>query len=265
MQIGKKKKSKKKSASKVIVKKHKKNFWFRTLEDSNYVMLREMNNANIAIEKWQKQRILKSLIFIPVAVFLCLVMGDWKYFIGGLVLGVIFYVMQARQIKAVYNQFKFERHLQFSKFTRLLIPYLKQQKDGGNLYGIFNKILQRLDYETDRKLLMKLMQEMTDNPNNIKPFIEYAEKTSGTDMSVLFMSTVYDIKQGLTDLNVITELDKLASEELMAGVNAIIEYKCRKFIYFPTKIAMSSFIIVIGFAIAVLIQNLKEINFIGKF
>ncbi|HFD6742165.1 TPA: hypothetical protein ACF3Q8_003060, partial [Enterococcus faecium] len=155
----------------------------------------------------------------------------------------------------------FERHLQFSKFTRLLIPYLKQKKDGGNLYGVFAKIVKRLDYDTDKKLLMKLMQEMTDQPNDIRPFTEYAEQTSGTDMSVLFMSTVYDIRQGSADLDVIEELDRLASEELMAGIDSIIDYKSRRFVFFPTKIAMTSFILVVGFAVGVLFMNLKDINF----
>ncbi|HDI3019236.1 TPA: hypothetical protein PL519_003480 [Clostridium botulinum] len=265
MKIGAKKKIKGNNKSKSIVKTHKKNFWLRTLEDINYDMLREMNNSNVAISQWQKQRILKSLVLIPVTIGFYLFMNNWKYLIGGFAFTIVFYVIQAKKIKNIYNQFKFERHLQFSKFTRLLIPYLKQKKDGGNLYSVFNKIVKRLDYETDKRLLMKLMQEMTDYPNDIRPFVEYAEQTSGTDMSVLFMSTVFDIKQGLTDLDVIEELDRLASEELMAGVKSIIEFKCRKFAYFPTKIAMSSFIIVIGFAIAVLVFNLKDINFIRGF
>ena len=126
--------------------------------------------------------------------------------------------------------------------------------------AFFAKIVKRLDYETDKQLLMKLMQEMTDRPNDIAPFVEYAEQTSGTDMSVLFMQTVYDIRQGSVDLDVIEELDRLASEELMAGIDAIIDYKCRRFVFFPTKIAMTSFILVVGFAVGVLFLNLKDIH-----
>lgn len=245
-----------------VIKQENKSFWLKLLGESYYKKLREMNNSNISIIKWQKQRFLKSWIFIGVGLVMYLLLGkEWYYLAGGLATAIGFYVMQAKSINSTYNQFRFERHLQFSKFTRLLIPYLKQKKDGGNLYGVFAKIVKRLDYDTDKQLLMKLMQDMTDRPNDIQPFVEYAEQTSGTDMSVLFMQTVFDIRQGSADLDVIEELDRLASEELMAGIDSIIEFKSRKFVFYPTKIAMTSFILVVGFAVGVLFLNLKDINF----
>lgn len=245
-----------------VIKQENKSLWLKLLGENYYEKLREMNNSNISIIKWQKQRFAKSWIFVGVGLVMYLLLGkEWYYLAGGIATAIGFYVMQAKSINNVYNQFRFERHLQFSKFTRLLIPYLKQKKDGGNLYGVFAKIVKRLDYDTDKQLLMKLMQNMTDRPNDIHPFIEYAEQTSGTDMSVLFMQTVYDIRQGSADLDVIEELDRLASEELMAGIDSIIDFKSRKFVFYPTKIAMTSFILVVGFAVGVLFLNLKDINF----
>ncbi|MBO0481506.1 hypothetical protein [Candidatus Enterococcus courvalinii] len=245
-----------------VIKQENKSLWLKLLGENYYEKLREMNNSNISIIKWQKQRFAKSWIFVGVGLVMYLLLGkEWYYLAGGVATAIGFYVMQAKSINNVYNQFRFERHLQFSKFTRLLIPYLKQKKDGGNLYGVFAKIVKRLDYDTDKQLLMKLMQDMTDRPNDIQPFIEYAEQTSGTDMSVLFMQTVYDIRQGSADLDVIEELDRLASEELMAGIDSIIDFKSRKFVFYPTKIAMTSFILVVGFAVGVLFLNLKDINF----
>ncbi|MBE8746832.1 hypothetical protein HQ758_04740 [Enterococcus faecium] len=232
------------------------------LDENYYKKLREMNNSNVSIIKWQKQRFLKSWIFVGVGLVMYLLLGkEWYYLAGGIATAIGFYIIQAKSINNIYNQFRFERHLQFSKFTRLLIPYLKQKKDGGNLYGVFAKIVKRLDYDTDKQLLMKLMQDMTDRPNDIQPFVEYAEQTSGTDMSVLFMQTIYDIRQGSADLDVIEELDRLASEELMAGIDSIIDFKSRRFVFYPTKIAMTSFILVVGFAVGVLFLNLKDINF----
>lgn len=245
-----------------VIKQENKSLWLKLLGENYYEKLREMNNSNISIIKWQKQRFAKSWIFVGVGLVMYLLLGkEWYYLAGGVATAIGFYVMQAKSINNIYNQFRFERHLQFSKFTRLLIPYLKQKKDGGNLYGVFAKIVKRLDYDTDKQLLMKLMQDMTDRPNDIQPFIEYAEQTSGTDMSVLFMQTVYDIRQGSADLDVIEELDRLASEELMAGIDSIIDFKSRKFVFYPTKIAMTSFILVVGFAVGVLFLNLKDINF----
>lgn len=258
-----KKASKKKKTSSIVTKK-KQSIWIQMMGEKHYTMLREMNNSNIDIIRWQKKRVQKAMTLPPVGILMFLLLGrEWYYLAGGFIMGLVFYYMQAKSIQNIYNQFRFERHLQFSKFTRLLIPYLKTQKDGGNLYSVFAKIERRLDYDTDKQLLMKLMQDMTDQPNKIEPFIEYAEQSSGTDMSVLFMSTLFDIRQGSADLDVIEELDRLASEELMAGIDAIIEYKTRRFVYFPTKITMTSFILVVGFAIGVILMNIKDINFGG--
>lgn len=245
-----------------IIKQENKSIWLKMLDENYYKKLREMNNSNVSIIKWQKQRFLKSWIFVGVGLVMYLLLGkEWYYLAGGIATAIGFYIIQAKSINNIYNQFRFERHLQFSKFTRLLIPYLKQKKDGGNLYGVFAKIVKRLDYDTDKQLLMKLMQDMSDRPNDIQPFVEYAEQTSGTDMSVLFMQTIYDIRQGSADLDVIEELDRLASEELMAGIDSIIDFKSRRFVFYPTKIAMTSFILVVGFAVGVLFLNLKDINF----
>lgn len=219
-----------------IIKQENKSIWLKMLDENYYKKLREMNNSNVSIIKWQKQRFLKSWIFVGVGLVMYLLLGkEWYYLAGGIATAIGFYIIQAKSINNIYNQFRFERHLQFSKFTRLLIPYLKQKKDGGNLYGVFAKIVKRLDYDTDKQLLMKLMQDMTDRPNDIQPFVEYAEQTSGTDMSVLFMQTIYDIRQGSADLDVIEELDRLASEELMAGIDSIIDFKSRRFVFYPTK------------------------------
>jgi hypothetical protein len=140
---------------------------------------------------------------------------------------------------------------------------LKQKKDGGHLASVFSKIIRRLDDDKDKELLMQLSHKMSERPNDIEPFLEYAKESSGSDMSILFMSTLFDIKQGVTDLEVVAELDRLASEELMRGVNQIIEYKSRKFVFLPTKMTMSSFLLVMGFAAAVLVYHLQEINIAG--
>lgn len=168
--------------------------------------------------------------------------------------------MRYKKIRSNYSTWKFQRHLQFSKFTRLLIPYLKQSKGQVSLYSVFNKILPRLEDEQDRNSLYKLMSEMSSKPSDIQPFIDYANRSSGTDMSVLFMSTIFDFQQSTFDTSVIDELGKIASEELINGIDEIINFKLRRFVFFPTKIVMSCFVIVIGFAIAVLISNLSQIQ-----
>lgn len=237
-----------------------KKFYRSIAEKDLYPMLREMGNSQARIDQFQKKRI-KQTVLVAFVFFVCgLILSQWFY-IGVLVGSVIFYKNKHKSIRSKYTTWKFQRHLQFSKFTRLLIPYLKQSKGEVSLYSIFNKILQRTEDEQDRKSLYTLMSEMSSKPSDIEPFIAFANRSSGTDMSVLFMSTIFDFQQSTFDTSVIDELGKIASEELINGIDEIINFKLRRFVFFPTKIVMSSFIIVIGFAIAVLLANLSEMNF----
>ena len=252
--------SKKRKKKKVVVKKDKKHLMLRMVGETNYEMLKEMNNSDLSIIKWQQRRVKEASLLVVFGLFIYFMTGmKWYFLVGALVLSIVFYFNKSKSIRSMYSQFKFERHLQFSKFTRLLIPYLHSSREGVNLYTVFGKIVKRLDYDTDKKLLMKLMNSMTDRPNDIERFMSYAEQTSGTDMSILFMSTLYDIRQGSADLNVIGELDKLASEELMTGIDSIISFKTRRFSMFPTVITMTTFLLVIGFMIGAGILNFKAI------
>ncbi|MBT2604958.1 hypothetical protein J7E55_18345 [Bacillus sp. ISL-53] len=240
--------------------KKSKKFYRLIAEKDLYPMLQEIGNTLKNIDQFQKKRLLQSLVVLIIFMICGLFLSKWFY-MGSLIGSVLFFKMKYKKISSKYSTWKFQRHLQFSKFTRLLIPYLKQSKGQVSLYSIFNKILQRLEDEQDRNSLYKLMSEMSSKPSDIQPFIEFANRSSGTDMSVLFMSTIFDFQQSTFDTSVIDELGKIASEELISSIDEIINFKLRRFVFFPTKIVMSSFVIVLGFAIAVLIANLSNMKF----
>lgn len=239
------------------------NIWIKMLGEVKYNQLREMNNSDLFIIKWQKQRVIKTTFLLPIIYALYIISSDWKFLVGGSIAMLVFYFMEAKNITNSYVQYKFERHLEFSKFTRLLVPYLKKQEDNNNMWSIFNKLIDRLKYETDKKLLMSLMNDMVDRPHDIEPFETFARKMSNTDNSHLFMGTVFDIREGTADLAVIEELDRLASEELMDGINSIIEYKSKRFDMFPTKITMSLMIPMIGYFAGFILSTLKDLSFIS--
>lgn len=236
-----------------------KQFYRAVAEKDLYPMLLEMGNNQRNIDAFQKKRILQSLFLMVIFFFFSTLLSRWLY-IGMIVGAFLFYKIQYKNIRSKYRTWRFQRHLQFSQFTRLLIPYLKQSKGQVSLYSIFSKLMQRLDNEQDRSSLYRLMSEMSSKPNDIQPFIDFANRSSGTDMSVLFMSTIFDFQQSTFDTTVIDELGRISSEELINGIDEIITFKLKRFIFFPTKIVMSSFVIVLGFAIAVLIANLSTIN-----
>lgn len=241
----------------------KPSIWEKLAETKLYDRLTEMGDSKKAIDKFQRKRMFLSLIVMLVSgLIFGLLISPWLFLIGPIV-GFAIYKMQLRNVESFYRGWKFQRQLNFSKFTRLVIPYLKASGGATSLYTIFNKILQRTEDETDRRNLYQLMGEMGDKPQDIQPFLDYAERSSGTDMSHLFMSTIFDFQQSTFDVSVIDELGKMASEDMMNAVDEIITMKLKRFNMFPTKVVMSSFILVAGLAIGILLFNFKDLGFGG--
>ncbi|MGM0162865.1 hypothetical protein [Enterococcus sp. DIV1059_2] len=238
----------------------KPSFFVRLLPNDIVQQLREMHNSTRAISKWQKKNIQRIILLTG----LCLPLG---YFIDlrlapvGLVLGLILYRNQLQTVKRVYMQFRFERQMQFAKFARLLIPLLKQAESGINLYKIFSRVVPRLSYEVDQKLLMALMKDISDFPNSIKPYEDYAKAVSGSEMSILFMSTLYDLEQGAINLQVIDRLGQLASQEMMQGIDQIISLKVKRFQLLFTKMMTSIVVLIVGFALALFIYQIGQVGF----
>ena len=199
---------------------------------------------------------LLAAFVIPIALFFS------KWFLMAVpIVWFVFYKMQGKRVDSFYRAWKFERQLNFSKFTRLVIPYLKASGGTMALYTIFNKILNRTENEADKRSLYQLMGEMGDTPESIQPFIDYAERSSGTDMSHLFMTTIFDFQQSTFDTSVIDELGQMASEDMMESIDEIIAMKLKRFAMFPTKGVMSSFILVAGLAVGIMINNLSQLDF----
>ena len=239
----------------------KESIWEKIAEPRLYALLREMGDTDKAIDKFQRKRVVLSLFVGLVAggIFGILI-NQWLWLVG-LVLGFVIYKMQLKNVDRFYMGWKFQRQLNFSKFTRLVIPYLKASDGKASLYGTFNKILERTEDPADRQSLYQLMVEMADRPQDIEPFLDYAERASGTDMSHLFMSTIYDFQQSAFDTSVIDELGRMASEDMMNAVDEIIHMKLKRFMMFPTKVVMVSLVLVAGFAVSILVDNLKDLGF----
>lgn len=241
----------------------KPSIWEKIAEDKVYYQLRQMGDTTRAIDKWQKKRTITSLILaLFIGVGGAMFIHPWLM-LGGIGLGLFFYKSKAKNVDRFFKGWKFERQLNFSKFCRLVIPYLKAADGQVALYTILNKIALRTENEADKKNLYQLMSEMTNRPGELQPFLDFAERSSGTDMSYLFMSTLYDFQQSTFDTQVIDELGRIASEDMMKSIDEIIDYKLRRFIMFPTKIVMSSFILVIGLGLALLMYNIKGLDLSG--
>lgn len=235
--------------------------WEKMAERDLYYMLREMGNPDSAITTYQKNRVMISLVVIVLSVIVALYMGNLLIIGGGLGFGGLLYYMKMSSVRSMYGQWRFEREMAFSRFVRLLIPYLKQADGNVSLYTTFNKMLSRMDDPVDRESLYMLMGEMGDRPGDIVPFYDFAQRSSGSDMAYLIMSTIFDFQESTTDTTVIDELGQMASEQMMKSIDEIIAFKINRFGMFPTKVVMSSFILVVGLAVGIVLDSVSGMDF----
>lgn len=232
----------------------------KLLPNQIFEQLLEMNNSKEDIAAWNKRNIMFVFMFFMLfAIFA--IFTAWQVIFIGLLIGGLFFYNQMKAIKLTYQQFRFERQLEFAKFARLIIPLLKQYQQSINLRAIFEKIVPRLAYEVDRQMLQRLIVDMSYLPGSYEPFDNFAKQMSGTDGSYLFMSTLADLDQGSIDLLVIDRLGKMASEEMMQGIDQIVEFKIKGFSGTFGKMVGTIIILVFGFGISLVIYKIGEVGF----
>lgn len=236
----------------------KQTIWEKTAEEHLYEMLSAMGYSSERRDLFQRTRIVQSIIIFIVLIFLAILSENFFYVLA-FVVPIYYYRSRLKYVQRNYQIWRFNRQLNFNKFTRLLIPYLKQSEGKIALYSIFNKMLLRIINEVDRNSLYRLMSEMSSRPNDVTSFIDFANRSSGTDNSILFMSTIFDFQQSTFDIEVINELGRMSSEELLSNIDDIIHMKLKRFENFATKITMSSFILMIGYFIIIVIEIITMI------
>ena len=165
--------------------------WHKLAEKDLYKMLKELRYTDEMFIKYQKNRFTKSILFLVAGIILAFIQP--YLIIAGIVLALFQWTNEYKRVKRFYNNSLFQKQLTFSKFTRMLIPYLLQSN--ATLYNVFNKMLFRLEEGYVKSSLENLIIEMNDNPNSEEPFKKFALTASGTDQAVLFMTTLYDYQQ----------------------------------------------------------------------
>ncbi|WP_195961711.1 hypothetical protein [Enterococcus casseliflavus] len=241
------------------VSEPKRNGYLKLIPEKNLYELREMNNSMQDILMWEKRNVRRAVLFILVfGIFGVLI--DFRFAFLGIVFAILDGRNQFKKVSLVYQQFRFERQLQFFKFARLLIPLLKQTGDGVNLNAIFIRLVNRMPHDIDKNLLQKLITDMSYYSGNFYPFEVFANQMSGSENSVLFMQTLFDLDQGALDLTVIERLGQIASKEMMSGIDQIIAFKERKFSLLYTKILMSVVVLMFGFGISIVVYQIGEMG-----
>lgn len=212
-------------------------------------------------------RIVIAMIFIVIGLGAGLFFRKylWYALAGGFGIGALTWWMNIKNTKTLYSRFLLERQLSFSQFLRLAAAYLPALKQGANLYGVFKKILPRMTNKRDRVALERLMTDMGQNPQDQKPFLEFAQRFSVSDRAELAMLTIHRMYLGDVDDESLRALANDANADMMKEIDEVIRIKISKFDSLTTKIAMSSMIVLFGYFGIMMFSTFKSmLTLMGK-
>lgn len=229
------------------------------MEPTYRQMMIEMGGTDEEIYRIMRKRVFQALlVFVMFASIYFMTKSIW-FVVIALVLSLIIYFNSYKQMKTRYRVYSFEKELEFSKFARLIGPYLKKNDGNTPLYGVFNKVLPRLSVPMQKEVY-HLMSEMVTNPNDVGPFISFSKRMGDSDFAHAFMVALYDYQSSTNDITVIDELVLMANKALMKNIDEIISFKLSKFRFVPTLFTASIMFILLGFFVAMFIDTSHQIG-----
>lgn len=219
-----------------------------------------MRLERASVNNMIKKRLMMTIVTAVVAIIIAVVASAKIYVIGGaaIVVPLAVWFLASKNTNRLYSVYKFNRQLNFTKFCRLLIPYLKKMKQGASLYQLLSDVSKRLDDPKDQNLVRTLMIEIANRPGDEEPFVQFARDFSGTDRAELFMLAVFDMSQGSYNDGVVKDLGRQASNDLMTQIDSVVDFKLSKFNNVTTWLTMCSAIMLLGYFAALISSIMSQ-------
>lgn len=239
---------------------NRKGFWHLVAENDLYEMVEKSGFGEREFVLFQKRRLRAALLSSLAAIIPALLINKWFTFTA-----LLFFVYSWRSAytkeKNEYNGMLYEKQISWYVFQRLVVTYLKGSSN--SIYDTFRKILDRLEEGEFKTNLHRLIIDITEDPENVDPFIKFAENAAGgTDSSLTFMTALYNFRNHTHDNSVIDELSDVARREMMRGIHDIRIIKERNFYFYPTKLTMLNVIPMFGFMAGVAYNTITtSLNF----
>jgi hypothetical protein len=235
----------------------KQGFWHLVAENDLFEMVEKSGYGDREFIAFQKRRLRNSIISMAGAILPAILLSPWLSF-----LAIIFFVAtwrnQYTKEKKEFQDLLFEKQTSWFVFQRLVVAYLKGAND--SIISAFEKVLDRLEEGEFKKKLHSLIIDITNDPNDVKPFMRFAEEAAGgTDESLTFMTALFNFKNHSHDSGVIDSLSDRARQEMKRGIHDIRKMKEKSFYLFPTKLTMLNVIPMFGFMAGVA-QNVFSNN-----
>lgn len=238
-------------------------FLFSILEDKAYHLMVMMKMTPEKIAAYQRTRVLITALMILPGLLVYVVMH--KMWGLGLLVGFpmfIWFYYYYRVISS-FKIYNFKRQIEYAKFARMCIPYLIQTDKQVSLFGIFDRMRDKVS-PTIRFHLTKLMNEMSEDPGNERPFEKFAVEISGTQDASLFMEQIFDYQQSSADISTIKQLSILQNEQLFENVDDIIKIKLGRYYPISNIFTMLIFVLLLGCLLGFMWYQIKQIGVIGS-
>lgn len=258
------------SLNKIYEDKLKKNenekptgFLFSILENKAYHLMVMMKMTPDKIAAYQRTRVLITVLMIlPGLLVYVMLHKIWGL---GLAAGfpVFMWFYYYYRVISSFKIYNFKRQIEYAKFARMCIPYLIQTDKQVSLFSIFDRMRDKVS-PTIKFHLTKLMNEMSENPGDEKPFETFAVEISGTQDSSLFMEQIFDYQQSSADISTIRQLSILQNEQLFENVDDIIKLKLARYYPISNIFTMLIFVLLLGCLAGFMWYQIKQIGVIGN-
>lgn len=241
-----------------IMESKKGNIWYLLAEPDLFEMVEKAGYGEHEFLVFQKRRFRNAAISTLGAAVPAVLISPWLSF-----LGIIFFVYSWRftytKEKKVFQDELYEKQISWYVFQRLVVSYLTGNGKSDSIFIVLGKILDRLEDGEFKSHVQRLVIGITEDPENVDPFLEFAKAgAGGTDSALTFMTALYNFKNNTHDNSVIDELSDIARKEMMRGIHSIREKKERDFYFFPTKLTMLNVVPLFGFMASVFVNLFIE-------
>lgn len=235
-------------------KVERKGFWHLVAEPDLFDMVLKSGHGEYEFKVFQKRRLRNSLIAaVAGAALPTILISPWLAF-SGLILFLYTWRNVYAKEKKVYDDELYEKQISWYAFQRLTTSFVSGDGAKDSIFVVFGKVLSKLVKGEFKESLKRLMVEITEESNELDPYIRFAKNgAGGTDSSLTFMMALYNFRSHTHDKSIINELTEIARKDMERGIYKNRKIKERHFYFFPTKLTLLNTIPMIGFFVSVVV------------
>lgn len=213
-----------------------------------------MGYTMTTVLKWQRKRLTTLLIGIIITVILA-VLGVGVYSAVPMALAFVLYRGKYTQFKNEYEVFDRNRLMDMNRFKTILIPLLYSGKI--TLHSALHKCHERLPDGAVKANLERFIVERSDNPGDVGPYRDFAQRSAGNYEADIFMTILFDFHNDNSDMTILNELSEAANEEMFENTTFIMDRKLAFMDKLSLVLVVSLMFLIFGYTGAIILNAIR--------